>query len=202
MISKEKAFKLIAIYFFISELYEKELKYICERHSNNAKPKFTDIEVLTIYIFVASEQHYSQIKEIYSFTKDFLGSRFPKMPAYQQFDKRLNNLSSAFEHLQRTLPTSFIPDDCDFDKSPVDSFPIVTCKGRNRTLAKNLANVPETSGHLQTFCKRPDGELTGSIFQPLNCFFPVWFRLGRLGNCYMLSIGFAARKELCYPESG
>lgn len=142
MISKEKAFKLIAIYFFISELYEKELKYLCERHSNNAKPKFTDIEVLSIYIFVASEQHYKQIKEIYSFTKDFLFSWFPKLPTYQQFDVRLNKLLSAFEHLQRTLLTTFIPDDCDFDKSLVDSFPVVTCKGRNRQgkVAREIAN--------------------------------------------------------------
>jgi hypothetical protein len=102
MIPKEKAFKLIAIYFFIGELYGRELKYLCERHSSNAKPVFTDIEVLTIYIFVASGQHYRQIKEIYAFTKDFLFSRFPKLPSYQQFDKRLNNLPSAFEHLQRT----------------------------------------------------------------------------------------------------
>jgi hypothetical protein len=91
MIPKEKTFKLVSIYLYISDLYKKDIQYLCERHSNNAKPKFTDIEVLTIYIFVASGQHYRLIKEIYTFTKDFLLSRFPKLPSCQQFDKRLNN---------------------------------------------------------------------------------------------------------------
>ena len=47
---------LIAIYMYISKLYEIELQYTCKRHSNNSLPKFTDTELMTIYIFAITEQ--------------------------------------------------------------------------------------------------------------------------------------------------
>ena len=39
-----KKVKLITIYMYISELYEKDLKYTCQRFSNNSIPEFTDAE--------------------------------------------------------------------------------------------------------------------------------------------------------------
>ena len=132
MIPKEKALKMIAIYMYISDLYEKELKYHCQRFSNNAKPVFTDVEILTIYLFVVSEQRGMSVKEIYSFTKDYWLSWFPKLPSYQAFNDRLNKLAPVWQQLVKTILISFVPSDCNTDVSLVDSFPIVTCKGRNR----------------------------------------------------------------------
>lgn len=60
MIFKEKELKLIAIYLYICDLYEKELRFTCQRFSNNANPLFTDQEIMTIYLFAAFEQHHSQ----------------------------------------------------------------------------------------------------------------------------------------------
>ena len=36
---------------YISELYEMELQYTCQRQSNNSSPEFTDQEVITIQMF-------------------------------------------------------------------------------------------------------------------------------------------------------
>jgi hypothetical protein len=62
-----KALRLIAIYVYISELYKIELQYTCQRFSNNSSPDFTDQELMTIYLFVVTEQQYFQVKQIHRF---------------------------------------------------------------------------------------------------------------------------------------
>jgi hypothetical protein len=127
-----KKVKLIAIYMYISELYEMELQYTCQRHSNNSLPEFTDQELMTVYLFVMTEQKCHQIKDIHCFAKEYLLSWFPKLPSYQAFNNRLNRMSEAFKTLAVGLFTAFIPEDCDLNVSLADSMPIVTCKGKNR----------------------------------------------------------------------
>ena len=132
MIPKKKELKLIQIYMYICDLYDSELKYYCQRYSNNSNPAFTDQEIMTIYLFAGHCQKYFQIKDIHSFASDYLSSWFPKLPSYQTFNIRLNRLSEAFKVLSQRLITSFIPPDCQLDISQVDSYPIMTCTGRNR----------------------------------------------------------------------
>ena len=127
-----KKVKLIAIYMYISELYEMELQYTCQRFSNNSLPEFTDQELMTIYLFVMTEQKYFQVKDIHLFAKEYLYSWFPKLPSYQAFNHRLNRLSEAFKALAIGLFTCNVPEDCDLSTSLTDSMPIVTCKGKNR----------------------------------------------------------------------
>ena len=127
-----KKVKLIAIYMYISDLYEKELQYTCQRFSNNSTPEFTDVELMTVYLFVISVEQRFGIKQIHCFAKDYMLSWFPKLPSYQAFNYRLNNMSEAFKFLAIWLFSSFIPDDCDLGTSLTDSLPIVTCKGKNR----------------------------------------------------------------------
>lgn len=133
MIPREKEQKLISLYFYICDLYENGLKYNCQRFSNNSKPEFTDQEIMTIYLFAGHEQRYFQINEIYSFTKDYLLSWFPKLPSYQTFSYRLNLLTGAFQALVSKLISSFKSENCSNLFSIVDSMPIITCGGRNRT---------------------------------------------------------------------
>ena len=130
--SDYKQVKIIAIYMYISELYEMELQYACQRFSNNSSPKFTDQELMTIYLFATTEQKCRQVLDVYLFAKHYLHSWFPKLPSYQAFNNRLNRLSDAFKTLAVGLITCNIPDDCDLKTSLIDSMPIVTCKGRNR----------------------------------------------------------------------
>lgn len=130
--SDNKELRMIFIYLFICELYDRDLQYTCQRFSNNSSPKFTDQEVMTIYLFVIMEQEYFKVKQIHRFAKEYLYSWFPDLPSYQEFVTRLNRLSDSFKILASTLFCCFFPDDCDPETSLTDSMPIVTCKGKNR----------------------------------------------------------------------
>ena len=132
MIPSEKEFKLIQIYMYICDLYDQELKYYCQRYSNNSNPAFTDQEIMTIYLFTGHFQKYFRIKDIYNFASEYLSSWFPKLPSYQTFNLRLNRLNEAFRVLSTGLISSFMPADCNKGISLVDSLPIITCAGRNR----------------------------------------------------------------------
>jgi hypothetical protein len=135
-----KKVKLISMYMYISELYESELQYTCQRFSNNSSPEFTDAELMvsersrtmTVYLFVLSEQEYFKLKQIHRFTEEYLLDWFPKLPSYQGFVNRINRMSEAFKTLSMLLFTCFVPKDCDRQISLTDSLPIVTCKGKNR----------------------------------------------------------------------
>ena len=117
---------------YICDLYESELKYCCQRYSNNSNPAFTDQEIMTIYLFAGHCQSYFKIKDIHSFAKDYLSPWFPKLPSYQTFNYRLNLLPEAFRVLSGRLLETFQPVDCDLGVSLVDSMPVMTSTGRNR----------------------------------------------------------------------
>ncbi|NDV56505.1 IS4/IS5 family transposase [Parabacteroides sp. 52] len=117
---------------YICDLYESELKYYCQRYSNNSKPVFTDQEIITIYLFAGYCQKYFLIKDIHLFASEYLSSWFPLLPSYQTFNLRVNRLSEAFKVLSEKLINTFIPQECLLDISQVDSYPIMTCTGRNR----------------------------------------------------------------------
>jgi len=127
-----KALRLIAIYLYVSELYKNELQYTCQRFSNNSEPEFTDQELMTVYLFVTTQQQYFQVKQIHRFANEYLLSWFPKLPSYQAFNNRLNRMSEAFKALAAVLFICFVPEDCVKQVSLTDSLPIVTCKGKNK----------------------------------------------------------------------
>ena len=132
MIPKVKAFKLIAMYFYISDIYDNELKYSCQRFSNNSEPDFTDQEIMTIYLYAMHVEQRFKIKQIYEYAKDHLRSWFPLLPSYEAFNMRLNRLGDAFRLLAVHLTGMFVPSDCDTDKSLLDSMPIITCSGKRK----------------------------------------------------------------------
>jgi len=40
------------------------LQYTCQRFSNNFSPEFTDVELMTVYLFVMTQQKHVLIKDI------------------------------------------------------------------------------------------------------------------------------------------
>lgn len=133
--------KLIALYFYICERYEKEFKYECERFSNNDEPDFTDQEALTIYLYVASEEKHLLIKEIHRFAQRYLLSWFPKLPSYQAFNTRLGRLSVVMQRLCAALLQQHCPLDGREESSLVDSLPIITSLGnREGQVARELTS--------------------------------------------------------------
>lgn len=136
-----QAIKLVSMYLKISDLYDSELKYVCQRYSNNNEPVFTDIELITIYMFgMLHEERYS-IKQIYNFAKNYLYSWFPDLPSYAAFNMRLNRLPAVFQHLCTLLLPKELPNDAREDFSLLDSMPIITCSGKRKgSVAKNITN--------------------------------------------------------------
>lgn len=130
MISKAKSTKLVEIFFYVSDAYEKELKFSCERFTNNSCPDFTDQEIMTVYLFCIDQEQRTKIKQIYNFADDYLRSWFPKLPSYAAFNNRINRLSEAFRLLTSSLLQTHKPTDCFTHESLLDSLPIITCSGK------------------------------------------------------------------------
>lgn len=130
MISKVKSTKLVEIFFYVSDAYEKELRFSCERFTNNCCPDFSDQEIMTVYLFCIDQEQRTKIKQIYNFANDYLRSWFPKLPSYAAFNNQINRLSEAFRLLTSSLLQTFQPTDCYTDESLLDSLPIITCSGK------------------------------------------------------------------------
>jgi len=141
MIHKDKEDKLIAIYFFVCNQYDTNLKFSCQRFSNNDQPSFTDQEIMTIYLYSINIEQRFKIKQIYCFANEHLRSWFPKLPSYAAFNNRLNQLHAAFRNLVECLITQYRPIDCYTDESLLDSMPIITCSGkRSGKVATEITN--------------------------------------------------------------
>lgn len=141
MIPKAKALKLIAIYLYICQLHDQELKHLSQRYSNNDKPHFTDQEIMTIYLFVVQQEQRFRVSQIYAFADQYLRSWFPALPSYKAFSNRLNRLSEPFKALAAHSFSTFTPPDCDTDVSLLDSMPIITCSGkRNGKVATEITD--------------------------------------------------------------
>ena len=130
MITTNKEYKLIEIYFYICEKFEKDLKYCCQRYSNNNEPEFTDQEAMTIYLYIVHQEQRFKCKQIHRFADEYLRSWFPKLPSYAAFNNRINRLSEAFTSLISPLLHEFRPKDCSSEISLLDSMPIITCSGK------------------------------------------------------------------------
>ena len=124
--------KLIALYCYISECYNTELCWYCQRFSNNNKPDFTDAELLTIYIFCITEEEKFKVKSIHDYARKYLISWFPELPSYQAFNRRLNRLAPVFPYLVMSLLKAVDQAGIRLDISVMDSMPIITCSGRRK----------------------------------------------------------------------
>jgi len=130
MISKVLSTKLVEIYFYICQTFEKELTFYCQRFTNNNHPVFTDQEIMTIYLFAISQEKRFQVKDIYRYADGYLRSWFPKLPSYAAFNNRLNRLNEAFKALTASLLQDYQPIDCFLRESLLDSLPIITAHGK------------------------------------------------------------------------
>ncbi|MFT5913280.1 MAG: hypothetical protein ACI9XO_004827, partial [Paraglaciecola sp.] len=106
--------------------------------SNNYSPKFTDEEVITIFLFGIIVEKKRSIKEIYNFADNYLRSWFPRLSdTYEGFLTRLNNLPAVFpvicqlllEAKMRKIHPEKIRRYQGLIASVVDSMPIILAKG-------------------------------------------------------------------------
>lgn len=134
--------KLVAMYCYICQYYDNELYWHCQRFSrNNLEPDFTDAELLTVYLFVMTEEEKFKIKAIWRYASRHLRSWFPQLPSYQAFNARLNRLAEVFPVLaERFLQQSELKG-INEKVLLVDAWPIMLCSGkRNAKVARHLSD--------------------------------------------------------------
>lgn len=133
--------QLIALYYHICDYYGKELRWHCQRFSNNSQePAFTDEELLTIYLYVMIAEEKYKIKSIWGYAKKHLLSWFPKLPSYQAFNARLNRLSAVFPLLSEHF-LSMADQELVREVSLVDSLPIILCSSKRKAkVAQQLSD--------------------------------------------------------------
>lgn len=119
--------RLIRLYCFLCAQYRQHLWVHVLRLSPNAHPRFTDEEVLAVYLFGLLEQHRS-LRAIHRFTRAHLRAWFPQLPSYQAFVHRLNQLDALLPALlEATLDA--LPEVLPSTTHVVDSMPIVLAWG-------------------------------------------------------------------------
>lgn len=131
MIPEEKHDKLVRIYFYICETFPR-IQHCCLRYSNNCEPKFTDQEIMTIYLYVKEHVGLLKISQIHQYCDENMRDWFPELGSYQAFNARLNRLSGAFAKLAEILLQENIPQDCISGQNLLDSMPIITCSAKRR----------------------------------------------------------------------
>ncbi len=134
--------KLVALFCYICECYDTDLRWNCQRFSNNSTlPDFSDEELLTIYIYSVIEEEKYKVKSIHGYATKYLKSWFPTLPSYQAFNRRLNRLNNVFPMLVSMLLQDVEKQGVSFDISLIDSMPIITCSGkRGGEVAPQLTN--------------------------------------------------------------
>ena len=63
--------KLIALYDYICECYNTDLRWHCQRMSNYSGNFITDEELITIYLFAIIEEEKYQISSIHNYAKKY-----------------------------------------------------------------------------------------------------------------------------------
>lgn len=127
--------ELIQLYFYVCEIYEKELKWHCQRFTkNNQLPKFTDQELITSYLFTISYEEISMMKNVHNHLKRYWLSWFPDLPSYTAYNTRINRIAAVFPRLAELLIHKY---DADGQKPNLlirltDSMPIITCSAKRK----------------------------------------------------------------------
>lgn len=133
--------QLIALYLHVCRAYDNQpdLKY---QRLSNFRPRFTDEELLTVYLF-GHMQGLSQQRPIYDYTRRHWRAWFPALPSYQAFNRRLNQLAPAFEHLITTALTAQVVSLVGQADRLIDSLPIIMAKWPRSGAARVASEVAD-----------------------------------------------------------
>lgn len=120
--------KLIELYLLICRLYDTKPVLKQQRLSNNDKPLFSDEELLTMYLF-GHLQGLTTQRRIYEYIRHHWRAWFPRLPAYQTVNDRLNQLAPAFELLIEDRLRNGAWQIPATDDRLIDSVPVMLARG-------------------------------------------------------------------------
>lgn len=125
--------ELIQLYLLVCAFYDNQpdLKY---QRLSNFKPRCTDQELLTMYLFGHMQGLYQQ-RRIYEYLRRRWQPWFPTLPSYQAFNRRLNELIPAFEQLITSLLESAVVQLSPTSDRLIDSLPVILAKGARSSTA-------------------------------------------------------------------
>jgi len=127
--------QLITLYCTVCRHYSTRVEHLVQRFSNNYRPQFTDEELITIYLWGIIQRQF-EVKRIYTYIKMHLLEWFPKLPSYQAFSCRLNQLAPAFQEFAAILLESPTLMAYESSTSIIDSLPIILAKQSRSSRAK------------------------------------------------------------------
>lgn len=134
-----KALELIRLYYYLCECYDTELRWYCQRFSNNSEPenlKITDAELLSIYFYCRLYENRHRKTDIHDYARRYLISWFPGLPTYANFNARINAMESAIVALVPMILQSAESQDNSKAVSELitltDSMPVMLCSGRRQ----------------------------------------------------------------------
>ena len=130
---------LITLYLHICNAYEENLWTVCQRFSNGGYKRFSDEEVMTLYI-LGTLMGLKTMKHIHHYARRHLLSYFPCLPCYAGFVHRVKRLGDGFKALVAWLPSQQISSH-DERFYLIDSFPIALAKQNHAYTAKVAGEV-------------------------------------------------------------
>lgn len=111
------------------------IEALAQRLSNNYRPKFTDEECLTIYIWGLSRS-LTQQKAIWQYAKDHFSDWCPRLLSYQAFNHRLNFLATVLRGLSEKWMGMVNAISGDEGVYAVDSCPVMLAERSRLSRAK------------------------------------------------------------------
>ena len=142
--------QLISLYLFVCKQYRENLSGSCERMTNYADLKFSDEEVITLYLYGIMEGYHT-IKSIHHYARKHLMSWFPNLPGYGAFDQRINQIHDVFIPL-----VDFISGELTrLSHAPAlvgltDAMPIIMAQRGRRFHAKVAPEIATKNGYCAT----------------------------------------------------
>ncbi|MCA1591860.1 MAG: hypothetical protein LC754_04235 [Acidobacteria bacterium] len=133
--------KLIELYLLICRLYDNQ-PVLKQQLSNNHQPLFSDEELLTMYLFGHLQGHTTG-RRIYDYIDNHWRAWFPALPAYQAFNRRLNELVPAFEFLIEHLLKGAAWQIQSTDDRLVDSVPVMLARGIHANRGRVAAGLAD-----------------------------------------------------------
>jgi len=133
--------QLVALYCLVCDEYRAHLWTHVQRQSNNARPVFSDEEVLTVYLF-GLLRHCVSVKDGYHLCADLLGTWFPRLPSYSAFSHRLGALSAALPGLIGSL-LQRLPAPSASTTHLLDSMPVFLAQGVRAHAARVAPEVAD-----------------------------------------------------------
>jgi len=135
--------KLIELFLLICDFYDKQTVLKHQRLSN-FKPLFTDQELLTMYLF-GHLQGLTTQRLIYDYFASHWRAWFPALPSYQAFNRRLHQLTPAFElFIESNLCAAGRRENLATADRLIDSLPVMLAQGSRANRARvagQLADV-------------------------------------------------------------